>query len=187
MTPLMPKATTVWLINNTTLTFEQIATFCGMHLLEVQGIADGEVAVGIIGQDPVINGQLTREEIQRCEKDPNAKLMLSEKFVNQVNQKKKSTRYTPIARRQDKPDAILWLLKNCLNISDSQIIKLIGTTHSTITAIRNKAHWNMSNLRPRDPVLLGLCTQTALDQLMANINKSAPEDIQTVAADKVKK
>jgi hypothetical protein len=169
--PLMPKATAVWLINNTALTFEQIAEFCGMHLLEVQGIADGEVAVGIIAQDPVINGQVTREEIQRCEKDPKARLNLIDQFIIKGANKKKAARYTPIARRQDKPDAIFWLLKNCINISDSQIIKLIGTTHSTITAIRNKAHWNMTNLRPKDPVLLGLCTQTALDDLMTNLNK----------------
>lgn len=163
--PLMPKATAVWLINNTTLTFEQIAVFCGMHVLEVQGIADDEVATGIIGQDPVINGQISREEIQKCEANPDARLTFIQSVANKMVQKKKVTRYTPIARRQDKPDAILWLLKNCLNISDQQIIKLIGTTHSTITAIRDKAHWNMSNLRARDPVLLGLCTQTALDQL----------------------
>lgn len=165
--PLMPKATAVWLINNTSLTFEQIATFCGMHLLEVQGIADGEVAIGITGQDPVINSQLTREEITRCEKDPKAKLELIQTPANQQTKKKKVARYTPIARRQDKPDAILWILKNCHDISDSQIIKLIGTTHSTITAIRNKLHWNMTNLRPRDPVLLGLCTQTALDKFLS--------------------
>ena len=174
--PLMPKATAVWLINNTALTFEQIAEFCGMHILEVQGIADSEVATGIIGQDPVINGQVTREEIQRCEKDPKASLRLSEQFVSKSANKKKAARYTPIARRQDKPDAIFWLLKNCLNISDSQIIKLIGTTHSTITAIRDKAHWNMANLRQKDPVLLGLCTQTALDQLMTNLSKEARPD-----------
>jgi hypothetical protein len=169
--PLMPKATAVWLINNTALTFEQIAEFCGMHILEVQGIADGEVAAGIIGQDPVINGQISREEIQRCEKDQKARLTLSEQFVSKSAGKKKSARYTPIARRQDKPDAIFWLLKNCANISDSQIIKLIGTTHSTITAIRDKAHWNMANLRQKDPVLLGLCTQTALDNLIAGLSK----------------
>jgi hypothetical protein len=171
--PLMPKATAVWLINNTAVTFEQIAEFCGMHVLEVQGIADGEVATGIIGQDPVINGQITREEIQRCEKDPKARLNLNEQFIIKGANKKKAARYTPIARRQDKPDAIFWLLKNCINISDSQIIKLIGTTHSTITAIRNKAHWNMANLRQKDPVLLGLCTQTALDNLITNLSKEA--------------
>lgn len=174
--PLMPKATAVWLIENTSLSFEQIATFCGMHLVEVQGIADGEVAVGIIGQNPITNNQLTREEIARCEADQNARLTLIPQPSSQGS-KKKTARYTPIARRQDKPDAILWILKNCHDISDSQIIKLIGTTHPTITAIRNKLHWNMSNLRARDPVLLGLCTQTALDKfLSANSDKQETEE-----------
>ncbi len=169
--PLMPKATAVWLISNTTLTFEQVAIFCGIHILEVQGIADGEVAIGIIGQNPLISGQLTSEEIKRCERDSTVNLQLTHTFAIQAQQKKKIARYTPIARRQDKPDAIYWLLRNCPNISDSQIIKLIGTTHSTITAIRNKLHWNMANLRQKDPVLLGLCTQTSLDQLVGSLNK----------------
>lgn len=177
--PLMPKATAVWLVNNTGLTFQQIADFCGMHLLEVQGIADDEVAVGIIGQDPVITGQLTREEIERCEKNPQAKLAMKAELANQltINKKKKTARYTPIARRQDKPDAILWILKNCVDISDAQIIKLIGTTTSTINAIRDREHWNMANLRPRDPVLLGLCNQSALDQFLPhNKQPVLPED-----------
>jgi uncharacterized protein len=169
--PLMPKATAVWLINNTTLTFEQIATFCGMHILEVQGIADDEVATGIIGQNPIISNQLTHEEIKRCEHDPKATLQLAFNLASQAQQKKKSTRYTPIARRQDKPDAIFWLLRNCPGVTDSQIIKLIGTTHNTIMAIRNKLHWNMSNIRPKDPVLLGLCTQTAVDHLINSLSK----------------
>lgn len=170
--PLMPKATAVWLIDNTTLTFEQIAEFCGMHPLEVKGIADGEVAQGIIGVDPVSNGQLTLEEIQRCEADAKAHLELSDRakrHIETTNKKRKVTRYTPVARRQDKPDAIAWLLKNCPDISDLQITKLIGTTKSTIMALRERSHWNMANIRPRDPVLLGLCTQTELDALVEKL------------------
>jgi hypothetical protein len=162
--PLMPKATAVWLIENTALTFEQIAEFCGMHPLEIKGIADAEVAISIIGLDPVNGGQLTLEEIHRCEADTAARLQLSDKAVKYTaSQKKKGGRYTPVARRQDKPDAIAWLIKHCPNMTDAHIAKLIGTTKSTITAIRSKSHWNTHNIRPRDPVLLGLCSQTDLD------------------------
>ena len=167
--PLMPKATAVWLIENTTLTFKQIANFCGMHPLEVKGIADGEVAQGIIGQDPVTSAQLTSDEIKRCEANPDALLNLTEKAKRHSEEKKKAARYTPIARRQDKPDAIAWLTKNCPNMTDLHIGKLIGTTKTTIESIRSKSHWNMQNIRPRDPVLLGLCTQVELDKAIQRV------------------
>ncbi|GLQ06271.1 DUF1013 domain-containing protein [Sneathiella chinensis] len=170
VTPLMPKATAVWLIDNTALTFAQVATFCGLHELEVQGIADGEVAVGIVGSDPIANGQLTREEIARCEKDPAAQLVLS-KPVGDVPQPRRSGgRYTPVSRRGDRPDAIAWLLKFHPELSDAQIGKLVGTTKTTINAVRDKSHWNSSNISPRDPVSLGICTQLELDEF---VKKSA--------------
>ena len=163
--PLMPKATAVWLIENTALTFEQIAEFCDLHILEVSGIADGAVARGIIGISPVHTNQLTKEEIQRCERDPSARLELSQVIAETIinEHEKKKGRYTPIVRRQDKPDAVLWLIKNCPEMSDTQISKLIGTTKITIEAVREKIHWNFNNLRAKDPVLLGLCTQTELN------------------------
>ena len=163
--PLMPKATAVWLVENTALTFEQIATFCGMHALEVQGIADGEVAAGIVGVNPVTAHQLTSDEIARCEADTKANLKLAgaaQQYITKAK-KKKTGRYTPVARRQDKPDAVAWLLKNHPYLSDPQITRLIGTTKSTIKGLRERTHWNISNITPKDPVLLGLCTQTELD------------------------
>ncbi len=162
--PLMPKATAVWLIENTTLTFNQIAKFCGMHPLEVQGIADGDVAAGVMGEDPVATGQLTQENLKAAIADQEVELELTSNMDTYLKsqQKKTSKRYTPVARRQDKPDAIAWLIKNHPELSESQIAKLIGTTKNTIGAIRNRTHWNINNLRPRDPVLLGLCTQTDL-------------------------
>ena len=166
--PLMPKATAVWLIENTTLTFKQIAIFCGMHELEIKGIADGEVAQGIRGMNPLHDGELTQEEIDRCQGDPSAILTLSVKASSQLKDKKNKAKYTPIARRQDKPDAILWLVKNYPNVADSKIAKLIGTTKNMIESIRNKEHWNMANMRPRDPVLLGICSQKQLNKLIAD-------------------
>ncbi len=166
--PLMPKATAVWLIDNTTLTFKQIADFCGMHELEVKGIADGEVAMGVIADNPITSGQLDKEEIERCCKDPSTRLKLkvSNAYETISKVKKKGAKYTPIARRQDKPDAIYWLIKNFPEIKDSTIIKLIGTTKSTVDAVRNRTHWNMANIRQRDPVLLGICSQTDLDKVV---------------------
>lgn len=166
--PLMPKATAVWLVENTSLTFKQISDFCGMHELEVKGIADGEVAQGIMGIDPTTSGQLSRDEITRCEKDQNANLKISHSVADNLLHSKKKAKYTPMARRQDKPDAVYWFLKNCPTVDDKKIIKLIGTTKTTIEAIRDKTHWNMQNIRPRDPVLLGLCTQTELDKVVVN-------------------
>ncbi len=165
--PIMPKATAIWLIENTSLTFKQIADFCGIHELEIKSMADNEVAQGIIGVNPVLSGQLTYEEIKRCTKDPNTRLQLSVNNIYLTNKKvRKVSKYTPIARRQDKPDAIYWLLKNCPGIQDAQIIKLIGTTKSTIQTIRDRSHWNMKNIRARDPVLLGICNQVELDRIV---------------------
>jgi len=161
--PLMPKATAVWLVENTALTFDQIAEFCGAHPLEVKGIADGDVSMGIVGRDPIINGQLTREEIDRCTADPTARLKLAKSNNPAPKKRSKGPRYTPIAKRQEKPDALAWLIRNHPELKDSQVIKLIGTTKTTIAAIRDRTHWNSSNIRPRDPVLLGLCQQSDLD------------------------
>jgi len=161
--PLMPKATAVWLVENTTLTFEQIAEFCGVHPLEVQAIADGEVAIGIVGLDPVANGQVTREEIQRCEGNDSERLRLH--VTQAVAQNKlKGARYTPVSKRQDKPDAIAWLLKHHPELSDAQLCKLIGTTKDTIAKVRDRSHWNAANIKPRNPVTLGLCTEPDLEK-----------------------
>jgi hypothetical protein len=166
----MPKATAVWLIENTTLTFDQVAEFCGMHPLEVQGIADGDVAVGIMGADPVAGGQIEAAEIEKAQEDETYKMQLVENTSNYIKkQQKVKANYTPIVRRQDKPDAIAWIIKNHPEVTDAQIGKLIGTTKSTISAIRDRSHWNISNIRSRDPVLLGICTQTDLD---ATVNKA---------------
>ncbi len=162
--PLMPKATAVWLVDNTSLSFEQIAEFCGLHVLEVKGIADGDVAQGIKGMDPISSGQLTREEIDRGQRDPSYRLKLAEPKVEvPVVKTKKGPRYTPVSRRQDRPNAILWLLRNHPELKNSQIIRLVGTTKPTIEAIRERTHWNSANLQPQDPVALGLCSQIDLD------------------------
>jgi uncharacterized protein len=185
--PLMPKATAVWLVENTTLTFEQIADFCGLHPLEIQGIADGDVAGGITGLDPMSRGLLSKEAIADAEADPKRILKMRSEFAEFVEkQKKMKSRYTPVARRQEKPDAIAWLIKTYPAITDAQITKLIGTTKNTIDAIRSRSHWNMNNLRPRDPVLLGLCTQTDLIEIAKKYEvsgeKSAPDADQIEAS-----
>lgn len=172
--PLMPKATAVWLVENTTLSFEQIAAFCGLHSLEVQAIADGEVAVGMVGLDPVANGQLTKEEIARCEKDPKARLELLQQDLPQPVPRSKGPRYTPVTKRGDKPDAIAWLLKTHPEMTDAHISRLIGTTKPTIQAVRDKTHWNAQNIKPRHPVQLGLCTQRELDEVLVAARKNAP-------------
>jgi uncharacterized protein len=170
-TPLMPKATAVWLVDNTSLTFEQIAEFCGLHVLEVKGIADGDVAHGIKGMDPISSGQLSREEIAAAEKDVSHRLKLSEPKVEVPEVKtKRGPRYTPVSRRQDRPNAILWLLRNHPELKDSQIMRLVGTTKPTIIAIRERTHWNSPNLLAQDPVTLGLCSQIDLD---AEVKKAA--------------
>jgi len=162
--PLMPKATAVWLVDNTSLTFEQIADFCGLHPLEVKGIADEDVAKGIKGQDPVSAGQLTREQIEAAEKDPKIRLkMAPPKHKMPAIKQKKAPRYTPVSKRQDKPDAVYWLLRNHPEFGDADIIKLIGTTKATIQKIRERSHWNATNIKAVDPVTLGLCTQLELD------------------------
>ncbi len=161
--PLMPKSTAVWLVDNTSLTFDQISVFCGMHILEIQGIADGEVAVGIQGRSPILYGELSQEEIEKCEKDPNLVLeIISMEVPLSSELKGKKPRYTPASRKQDLPDAISWLIKFYPGLSDSQITKLIGTTKATINSVRNREHWNIQNITPRDPVLLSFCTQNAL-------------------------
>jgi uncharacterized protein len=159
---LMPKGTAVWLVDNTTLSFLQVAEFCGLHELEVQAIADDEVAVGIVGQDPISGGQLTKEEIERCEADPVARLDLAESDIPQPVVRPKGPRYTPVSKRGDKPDAIAWLVRNQPDLTDAQIGRLIGTTKPTITAVRDRTHWNSSNLTPRSPVEVGLCTHMEL-------------------------
>src|ERR1044071_5086661 len=162
--PLMPKATAVWLVDNTSLTFEQIADFCGLHPLEVKGIADEDVAKGIKGQDPVASGQLTREAIEAAEKDPSKRLkMAPPKHKMPAVKLKKAPRYTPVSKRQDKPDAVYWILRNHPEFGDADIIKLIGTTKATIQKIRERSHWNASNIKAVDPVTLGLCSQLELD------------------------
>lgn len=162
--PLMPKATAVWLVENTALSFEQIAAFCGMHPLEVQGIADGEVAIGIVGLDPMANNQLTREEISRCEADRNAQLTLLKVDLPEPVQRPKGAKYTPVSKRQDRPAAIAWLLRHHPELTDAQVGKLVGTTKPTIQKIRDRSHFDMANIKPTNPVVLGLCSQDALDE-----------------------
>ncbi|GAJ27982.1 DUF1013 domain-containing protein [Acidomonas methanolica] len=168
--PLMPKATAVWLIEKTALTFTQIAEFCGMHPLEVQAIADGEVAAGINGYDPIANHQVTAEEIARCEKDSEARLRLAG-TSNPVARRAKGARYTPIAKRNDRPDAIAFVLRQFPQLNEAQIIKLLGTTKDTIAKVRDRQHWNSANIKPRDPVILGLCSQSDLNAAVAAANE----------------
>jgi uncharacterized protein len=175
--PLMPKATAVWLVENTGLTFDQIAEFCGLHPLEVKGIADGEVATGVRGLDPVGAGMLTREEIARGERDAAARLKLSRSVAADVKPpKRKEPRYTPLSKRQDRPDAIAWLLRNHPEVSEQQICKLLGTTKATVQAVRDRTHWKSQDIRPRDPVLLGLCSQTELDDVVARARAEQAKD-----------
>jgi len=161
--PLMPMATAVWLVDNTVLTFTQISEFCGLHELEIQGIADGTVGAHIVGQDPTTSGQLAQSELDRCQQDPKARLVISEYDVKAVP-RTKGPRYTPVSKRQDKPDAIAWLVRNHPELTDLQISRLVGTTKPTIQAIRERTHWNISNIRPQDPVGVGLCKQLELDE-----------------------
>lgn len=165
-TPLMPKATAVWLIDNTSLSFDQIAAFCGLHPLEVKGIADGDVAAGVRGIDPVTANQLTRDEIVKAEADPAYRLKLSRPKTIVATKSKKAPRYTPLSKRQNRPDAIAWMVRNHPEISDAQIGKLLGTTKTTIQAVRDRTHWNSANLTPQDPVGLGLCSQIDLDMIV---------------------
>jgi hypothetical protein len=174
--PLMPKATAVWLVDNTSLTFEQIADFCGLHPLEVKGIADGEVGAGIRGLDPVAGGQLSREELERCQKDPRSRLKLSRPAAADIKPpKRREPRYTPLSKRQDRPDAIAWLLRHHPELTDQQICKLLGTTKNTVNAVRDRTHWKSQEIRPRDPVLLGLCEQVALDEAVRVARANQPD------------
>ncbi|ODT48902.1 cell cycle transcriptional regulator TrcR [Devosia sp. 63-57] len=173
-TLLMPKATAVWLVDNTALSFEQIAAFCTLHPLEVQGIADGDVASGIMGANPIQNGQLTKEEIEKAEGNPNYRMKLSEPKVRVAAVKRKGPRYTPISRRNERPNAIKWLVRNHPELKDAQIMRLVGTTKSTIESVRENSHWNAANLTAMDPVTLGLCSQIDLDLEVKRASKDAP-------------
>lgn len=181
--PLMKKATAVWLVDNTTLTFRQIAEFTGLHDLEITGIADGEVAQGIKGFDPVANNQLTTEEIKRCEADPMARLKLMYNPAADGESKRRGPRYTPLSKRQDRPAAIAWLVKFHPELTDGQISKLVGTTKPTIQSIRDRSHWNMANIQPVDPVALGLCKQGELDEAVAKASAKAGASGQVMTDD----
>ena len=163
-TPFMPKATAVWLVENTTLTFRQIANFCNLHELEVKGIADGDVAKGIKAYNPILAGQLSREEIESCSKNPDKALNLSKRSEDVQVKERKKPKYTPLSKRQDRPDAILWLCKNASELTDGQISKLVGSTKGTVSLIRKRSYWNFSNLKPRDPVILALCSQESFQK-----------------------
>ena len=181
--PLMPKATAVWLVENTSLTFDQIADFCKLHPLEVKGIADGEVATGIKGHDPITSGQLTREEIARAETSEAARLSLAKsKVVLPEPKKARGGRYTPLSRRQDRPNAILGLVRNHPELKDAQIMRLVGTTKTTLQAIRERTHWNSAALAPMDPVTLGLCSQLDLDLEVNRAAKDRPEQAEDQGA-----
>ena len=175
---LYPKATAVWLVDNTSLTFEQIGAFCGLHPLEVNGIADGEVARDIRGADPIANGQLTREELDRAQRDPKHHLVAQpSRHADLLAKPKKAPRYTPVSRRQDRPDAIAWFIKNHPEVTDAQISKILGTTKATIDTIRNRQHWNTANIKPTDPVTLGLVGQLELDDVVRRAaDKKAKDD-----------
>src|SRR3984957_6849863 len=181
--PLMPKATAVWLVENTSLSFDQIAQLCNLHVLEVKAIADGDAAQGIKGLDPILTGQLTREEISAAEADPSYQLHIADPKVRLPEAKpKKGPRYTPVSRRQDRPNAILWLVRNHPELKDSQIMRLVGTTKSTIAAIRERTHWNSANLTPLDPVTLGLCSQIDLDLEVQRAAKEKPVPVEAQGA-----
>lgn len=181
-TLLMPKATAVWLVENTALTFDQIAEFCRLHPLEVKGIADGEVAAGIKGYDPIVAGQLLREELDRAIRDPDYRMPVAEPKVRVPEMKRtKGPRYTPVSKRQDRPNAIMWLIRNHPELKDAQIMRLVGTTKTTIASVKEKTHWNATNLTPMDPVTLGLCSQMDLDFEVARAAKERPAAVETGA------
>ena len=169
--PLMPMATAVWLVENTSLTFKQIADFCKLHEVEIQGIADGDVAKGIVGYNPIIAGQLDKEEINLSSKDPNRPLNLNENNIEIQSNQKKSKKYIPLSKRQDKPDSALWLIKQHSNLKDSQIARLVGITKNSVTSIRNKSYWNFNNLNSKDPVAMGLFTQKELTDAIEKAEK----------------
>jgi uncharacterized protein len=170
--PFMPKATAVWLVENTKISFKQIAAFCGLHELEIKGIADGDVAKGIKAYNPILAGQLTREEIESSSKDIARPLTLNKKILD-IKTEKKSNKYIPLSKRQDRPEAVLWLAKNCPELSDSQIVKLVGSTKKTVELIRNKKYWNSSNLSAKDPVVSNLCTQIDIKNALDKAERKA--------------
>ena len=185
--PIMAKATAVWLVDNTTISFKQIADFCGLHELEVQGIADGDVATGVKGFDPIQNNQLTQDEIDAAEKDPLHKLKLKFNAAAVGEEKRRGPRYTPLSKRQDRPAAILWLVKFHPELSDGQISKLVGTTKPTIQSIRDRSHWNISNIQPVDPVALGLTKQTELDAAVQKANAKRAKEGEVMSDDERRK
>lgn len=182
-TPLMPKATAVWLVENTALTFEQIAEFCGLHHLEIQAIADGTVAVGMIGMNPVMSGQVSAEEIKRCEDDSRARLKMLRTDLPLPTSRAKGPRYTPVTKRADKPDGVAWLIKSYPDLQDSQIARLIGTTKDTISKIRNRTHWNAANIKPRDPILLGLCKRADLDAAVRKAERRVARELKAMGGE----
>ena len=180
-TPFMPKATAVWLVENTTLTFKQIANFCNLHELEVKGIADGDVAKGIKAYNPILAGQLSREEIDLCSKDPERNLALIERAEDVQVKERKKPKYTPLSKRQDRPDAALWLLKNFPQFTDGQISKLVGSTKGTVSLIRKRSYWNFSNLKAKDPVILGLCSQEIFEKALGKANRRIEREKKALA------
>ena len=184
--PLMPKATAVWLVENTTLTFEQISDYCGLHTLQIQAIADGEVAAGMQGLNPTLSGQLTKSEIERCEADSSARLKTSKPKIPLPKPKNKGARYTPISKRQDRPDAIAWLIKNYSELSDGQIGRLIGTTKQTINSVREKTHQNSQNIAPQSPIYLGLCSGEELEKAVIKARKKTDKTIINAEHDETK-
>ncbi len=186
-TPLMAKATAVWLVDNTTMSFKQVADFCQLHELEVQGIADGDVAAGVKGFDPIANNQLTQEEIDKAEADPLHKLTLKFNPASVGEEKRRGPRYTPLSKRQDRPASILWLVKFHPELSDAQISKLVGTTKPTIQSLRERTHWNISNIQPIDPVALGLCKQSELDAAVQKANAKKARDGEVMSDDERRK
>ena len=185
--PLMPKATAVWLVENTSLSFKQIADFCNLHEVEVQGIADGEVAKGIKAYNPIISGQLTREEIERSSKDVYRSLQLLKKEINISTKERKKPKYTPLSKRQDRPDAILWLIKNYPELLDTQIAKLIGTTKNTVVSIKKRTYWNFNNLSPKDPIAINLCSQLDLENTLEKAKRRIKREEEKIEKEKIEK
>ena len=183
--PFMPKATAVWLVENTKISFKQIAAFCGLHELEVKGIADGDVAKGIKAYNPILAGQLTREAIEASSRDVNKPLILNKKILD-IKSEKKTNKYVPLSKRQDRPEAILWLTKNYPQLSDGQIVKLVGSTKNTVSLIRNKRYWNSSNLSSKDPVVSNLCTQIGIKNAIDKADKKAARKKKEIEKEKKK-
>jgi len=184
--PFMPKATAVWLVENTKISFKQIADFCDLHELEIKGIADGDVAKGIKAYNPILAGQLTREEIEECSKDINKPLILSKKNLD-IKSSKTTNKYIPLSKRQDRPEAVLWLTKNFPQLSNGQIIKLVGSTKNTVAAIRNKSYWNSSNLSPKDPVVYNFCSEIDLKQAVEKADRKTIRKEKEIKREKKKK